>query len=366
MNRADALFVQIYSAIQAGEFGTCGDRFLTVRTLAEKYACSLRCVLEVIQRLQDSRILRSAGKHCYITTGFCPPGSAYGKMLAGTRRDIFGALLHDNSNPFFGALIDCLQTEVSRSGMEVIIAGSGGDPARELQLMDMFLELGCRGVFSCVPILPQQHDLFSRYPLPIVSLAEDTELENVDAVLVDNPAAGIQVAGHLLECGCRSFAYITLEEYIQYDLRLRGFRSRVPLPEENIGILSGNGSTVNPREVTHFVTGLLDNTLKSTDALPIGIFCIHDLLAVEVLGAIRQYRRGKLRIPDDVMVVGFDDLPVAPLVSPPITTVSYRYSAMASKAWTVMADYLNNPKHRPARHEVSSSLTARQSTRLPL
>lgn len=370
MKRADALFAQISSAILAGEFGTSGARFLTVRDLAEKYACSFHCALDVIQKLQDSRLLRAAGKICCITTGCCPPDSAYGKILSGTRRDIFGVLVNDSSNPFFSALIDHLREEVSRSGMELIIAGSGGDPRREQQIMDMFVELGCRGVFSCVPILPQKHALFSRYPLPLVSLAEDTFLPNVDAVLVDNPAAGMQVAGHLLECGCRSFAYITLGEYIQYDLRLRGFRSRllqegIALPEDSIGILSGSGSTVSPREVTHFVTGLLDKA-RNNSALPLGIFCVHDLLAVEVLGAIRQYRRSRLRIPEDIMVVGFDDLPIAPLVSPPLTTVSYQYSAMASKACAVMEDYLHNPNHTPTRCEVSSSLTVRQSTRLPL
>lgn len=368
MNRADALFAQICSAIQAGEFGTCGDRFLTVRALAEKYACSLRCALEVIQRLQDSRILRTAGKHCCITTGYCPPGSAYGKILSGTRRDIFGVLVNDSSNPFFSALIDHLREEASRSGMELIIASSGGDPRREQQIMDMFVELGCRGVFSCVPILPEQHALFSRYPLPVVSLAEDTFLPNVDAVLVDNHAAGMQVAGHLLECGCKSFAYITLEEYIKYDLRLRGFRSRllqdrIVLSEDTVGILPGSGSAVSPREVSHFVTGLLDKACKS-DAFPMGIFCVHDLLAVEVLRAIRQYRQSRLRVPEDIMVVGFDDLPIAPLVSPPITTVSYQYSAMAGKAYALMDDYLHDPNHVPTRCEVSSSLTVRQSTRV--
>lgn len=365
MNRAAYLYEQLQAQLLAGDFGVSGDLFPTVRTLSKEYSCSFRCAMEVIQRLWDSRLLRPMGQRYCITTGVCHPATAYGKYLSESDRTLFGVLLGDSSNPFFGALADHLRDAVYSSGGELIIASSGGDLRRERQILDMFAELKCRGVFSCVPVLPEQRELFLRYPLPVVFLAEDPHLSQIDSVLVDNRAAGKQVANHLLDCGCPSFAYITAEDHVEQDLRLQGFREQllqrgILLPEENIGILPGIGT--DTKDFTGFVHSLLDRMGKQANG-PVGIFCEHDLLAVEVMGAVRRYRRKKYQIPEDIMVVGFDDLPVAPLVHPGLTTVSYRYSAIAKKAYAVMADRLANPEHRAVRLEVSSSLTVRGSTR---
>ena len=366
MSRAEQLYAQLQEEILAGDFGASGDVFPTVRTLAKEYGCSFHCAIEVIQKLWDCRILRPMGKRYCVTTGVCHPATVYGKYLSESGRTLFGVLLSDSSNPFFGALADHLRDAVYGSGAELIIASSGGDLCRERQILDMFVDLKCRGIFSCVPVLPEQKDLFTRYPLPIVSLAEDPGLEDIDSVLVDNRAAGRQVAKHLLECGCRSFAYITTEDHTEQDPRLRGYREQllqkgISLPEDRIGILPG--SSTSARDLAGFVHSLLDRVDSQANTLPVGIFCEHDLLAVEVIGAVRRYRRRNYQIPEDIMVAGFDDLPVAPLVQPPLTTVSYRYAAIAENADKVMADRLSDPEHRPVRLEIPSSLTVRGSTK---
>ena len=167
MKRAEILFQQIESEILSGIYGHSGDRFVAVRDLAKRHTCSLRCALDVIEMLLDSRIIRRHGKHCYITTGCCPPDSAYGRILFDNQRTLFGVLIRDNSNPFFGALINHLRDILYRNGMDLIVSSSGNDPDKEKQIMDMFLDLKCRGVFSCVTLLRQQQKLFSRYPLPL-------------------------------------------------------------------------------------------------------------------------------------------------------------------------------------------------------
>ena len=62
------------------------------------------------------------------------------------------------------------------------------------------------------------------------------------------------------------------------------------------------------------------------------------------------------------MIAGFDDLPISAVVTPTLTTVSYRYSAMAETAFGVMTDYITNPDHVPKQYEISSSLIIREST----
>lgn len=333
---------------------------MTVREFAKQYACSLHCALGVLQRLLDFRILRRSGKHCYITTGRCTPDSPYGKILSGTMRQLYGILLSDNSNPFFGALTDRLQDVLRQNNAELIIA-TGSDTNRQQQILDLFVELKCRGVFNCVAISQEQQEFYRYYPLPLVTLAEDSSPIDIDSIVVDNFAAGKQVAAHLLESGCRSFAYITLDNYIASDMRLQGFGEHLtsmqtPMETRNIGIVTDTDDALAKRELRKFLRDLLANTTE----FPLGIFCVHDLLAVDVVRFIKHST--KKRIGEDVKVVGFDDLPITSLVSTPITTVSYPYSAMAAKAFAVMQSLLQNPQHTPNRYEIQSSLVIRQSS----
>jgi len=368
--RADSIYQELQNALATGAFGPSGSYFITVRDLARRYACSFHCALEVMQRLSEARLIRNVGKRCYITTGRCLPGSPFDRYLSDTNRDIFGVLLNDSNNPFFGSLMNHLHNVVSRNGKSLILSCSNGDPKRETDILDMFLDLKCKGVFNCVPISSRQVSVFRQYPLPLVTLAEESDLSNVDTILVDNFSAGKHVAGHLLDCGCKSFAYITEDTYVASDMRLQGFRQylhqkQFALPDDHIGLISTAGGAINANEVRWFVSNLLNNLQKEDAPLPIGIFCVHDLLAVEAERIIKHYysaKYNKLMIPKDIMLVGFDDLPISSVVVPQLTTVSYRYASIAEKAFEVMRDYVNNPHHTPARHEVTSSLMIREST----
>lgn len=369
MKRADRLFIQIRDGILSGELGKNGDRFMTVRDFAKQNACSLHCAQEVFQRLLDCRILRKIGQVCYITIGYCPPKSAYGKVLSDGSQNLFGVLLNENSNPFFGLLMDQLQAILQKNGMNLITATSSGDISREQHILDMFVELKCKGVFNCVAIRNQQQDFFTRYPLPIVTLAENGNFLCADSVIVDNFAAGKQVAKHLIATGCRSFAYITLDDYIDSDMRLQGYRQyltakQLSLEDNHIGVVSSIKDDLREREVKQFVHCLLGNINGSDNRFPLGIFCVNDLLAVEVMRIIKHtiQKKKKLHIPEDIKIVGFDNLPLTTLVSIPITSVSYHYSAMAAKAYDVMLDYLNNPNHSPKCYEIQSSLIIRESS----
>lgn len=371
MKRAEMLFQQIEAEIMSGNYGASGGEFPSVRELAKRHACSLRCALDVRNLLLKSRILRKYGKHCYIVKGVCSPDSAYGKLLFDAGRPLFGVLVKDNSNPFYGALLDHLRGILHGQGMNMVVSCSGSDPQKTAEIMDLFVELKCKGVFTCVTLQPMQEMLFSRYPLPIVSLAEDSGIPSIDAILVDNYAAGAQVAKHLVEQGSKSFAYITLDDYVQSDQRLKGFRDHLnrnefTLPEESIGIVSANDDVARANQLKSFVSGLLDKASKAPSLLPLSIFCVHDLLAADVMRVVKRYSgRGgrKFQIPTDVRIVGFDDLPIASQHFIPISTISYQYSGISRKAFEVMMDRLTNPQHVSQHYEIPSVLVVRESTK---
>ena len=370
MNRIEELFRFVKSDIIAGNYGSSGARFITARQFVGRFQCSSRDAMKVYALLKDEGLIRSIGGGYYICTGFCSPGAPLRKYYERKQQRIFGVLVNNINNPFFSSVIQSLQSVAYESQMQLIISDGGGIQNRERDIMDMFFELGCCGVFNCSSLSFHQQEYFARYPLPIVTLAEDVRLPNADTVLVDNFNAGRQVADHLMSCGCRSFYYFALDDCIDSDQRFEGYYRRITeagrvLPDENIGIVSNAGGTVDAVNVKHMVTSLIRRLEKHKEQLPIGIFCHHDMLAVEVIRSIKSYNYGrleKLTMPEEVMIVGFDDLPITQSVSPTVTTMAYLYADIAKTAFDVMTDYINNPKHKPTTHKVTSYLVIREST----
>ncbi len=286
------------------------------------------------------------------------------------QKNIFGVLVNNINNPFFSSVLQNLQAVACENQMQLIVSDGGGIRERERDIMDMFFELGCCGVFNCSSLSSYQQPYFSRYPLPIVTLAEDVDLPNADTVLVDNLSAGKQVAGHLLSCGCRSFYYFALSDCVDKDQRFEGYYHQLTeagksIPSEHIGVVSNTGGKIDADNVKRLVSALIRRLKKQRELLPIGVFCHHDMLAAEVLRSIKNYNLGKherLIVPKDVMIVGFDDLPITSSVSPTLTTMAYLYTDIARTAFEVMMDYVNNPNHIPAKHKVSSHLVVRESS----
>ena len=370
MNRSEELFRAVKSDIVAGNYGISGARFITARQFVERFECSSREAMKVYALLKDEGLIRAIGGGYYICTGFCRPGTPLRKLYERKQENILGVLVNNINNPFFSSVIRNLQSVAYENKMRLIISDGGGIPGRERDIMDMFFELGCCGVFNCSSLSYHRQEYFARYPLPIVTLAEDVRLPNADTVLVDNFSAGRQVADHLSSCGCRSFYYFALDDCIDSDRRFEGYYGRLTeagasLPDENIGIVSNAGGTIDTVNVKHLVSSLIRRLVKHTEQLPLGIFCHHDMLAVEVIRSIKGYNYGKhekLQIPRDVMVVGFDDLPITRSVSPTVTTMAYLYADIAKMAFEVMMDYIGNPRHTPTMHKVTSHLVIREST----
>ena len=370
MNRTEELFGAVKADIVKGKYGVSGSRFITARDFVGTFKCSSRDAMRVFERLKEEGLIRAVGGGYYVCTGFCKPATSLRRLYERRQKNIFGVLVNNINNPFFSSVIQSLQSVACENKMQLIVSDGGGIPNRERNIMDMFFELGCVGVFNCSSLSSYQQPYFARYPLPIVTIAEDVHLPNADTVLVDNFNAGKQVAEHLMSCGCRSFYYFALDDCIDSDKRFEGYYHRLAetgqlFPDENIGIVSNAGGTIDTGHVKQLVSSLIRRLDKHKELLPIGIFCHHDMLAVEVIRSIKSYnyrRHEQLTIPRDVMIVGFDDLPITQAVSPTVTTMAYLYADIAKTAFDVMMDYINNSKHTPTTHKVTSYLVIREST----
>jgi DNA-binding LacI/PurR family transcriptional regulator len=195
--------------------------------------------------------------------------------------------------------------------------------------------------------------------IPFVVFDPTTELpDGVPFVGATNWSGGRAAARHLIELGHRRVAMVGGQEHVLcFAARLDGYRSA----------LAAAGIPADPQLVVHAQPAREDGcaaarTLLALPGRPTAIFAANDLQA---LGIYQAAREAGLRIPEDLSVVGFDDLPVVAWIDPPLTTVHQPLTEMAVAA-TELALALGRGEHRPLTGlELATTLTVRSSTAPP-
>lgn len=355
---------ELENEIKSGNFGASGSYFHTARTLSSKYKVSLENACAVMSELKKRHLIRLGGNHYFTTTGYCTPDSPLFKYLGKSRKNLFGLILNNIESPFFSSLAKELGEKVERAGYRLLIYSANGDEYSEVCMVNEFIELGVSGIFTCPGMSDSLINLYRYCPLPIVCLGRTIDA-GLDSVIVDNYNAGGQVASHLVDVGCRKFAYVGIDKFISKDPRILGYseqlkKSGYKLEKNNVVAVQ----LTNGNADSETLAGMLGNILRARDSEKLGIFCYQDLLAAEVIKFIKLRYGNSLRIPENVSIVGFDDLPIAETLTPRLSTVSYKYGFIAEKSVEIMLNILKDLNHKPRVYEIPSSLTVRESSKV--
>ena len=244
-----------------------------------------------------------------------------------------------------------------KKGDQVIVLSGDGSYEKEREVLESFVLMGVDALISCAGFGDEIGEVYKNYILPTVFLGRyPHNLKNCTAVLVNNVNAGRQVASHLIESGCRSFMYVgTSQLKDEDDMRFEGFtkqleESGVQFDEKNIILIDPERRAESRADFRN----IFNNSQK-----PVGVFCYHDMLAVSVIGICNRY---KIDVPHDVMLAGFDNLPLCEVVYPRLTSVSYRFDLMAEEVIDSVFKLIENPKEPLGLHYVNQSLVVRAST----
>lgn len=247
--------------------------------------------------------------------GYVPDGSA--RALASRRIGAIGALVPTLDNPIFGNMIDSLEQRLKGHDCRLLIATYRYDLDDELQSLKTLVQQGVDGVVlvghdhrpAVKTILEQRH-------LPFLTCWHAEDDPKWPCIGFDNAAPARQLAHHLLMLGHRRLAVVTAptDGNDRARARLEGFRRAIEeagcdLPPEytvtvNYGVAEG---------------ALAFETLMGLEVPPTAILCGNDTLAFGVLLAAQ---RAGVRVPEHLSVTGFDDLPQARFMSPPLTTIA--------------------------------------------
>lgn len=200
---------------------------------------------------------------------------------------------------------------------------------------------------------------YLRLQIPVAMINRDANLESVDVVSSDNHLGGAMAARCLIGTGARRLAYVNLPSGTYSGVsRGAGFSEAVALSgQAAISVELLQGALSGYEGGTAIAMRLLD---RSPEQRPEGVFCANDALAFGFMDTAR-YTFG-LRIPEDIVVVGFDDLPMAAAASFRLTTVRQDIEGLACEAVDRLVERMSDPS-RPARSQtLPVELVPRQTT----
>src|SRR3954452_18667355 len=247
------------------------------------------------------------------------PNLAARALRTGSARAI-GLVVPDVTHPFMGRVLRGTQTAARRVGYAVVLVDAANDWTWEVDSFEVLRNSAVDG-FLLFGVDPPQEagDLEERM------VAIESDPDRLPAVRLDVEAGGAAIAEHLLGLGHRRLGRIACSVFTAT------FRHREAAWAE---VLAAAG--VDPQAIPRTISAMNVDAAMAAAAellearpLPTGVFCDDDVLAAGLYVAARE--RG-LRVPDDLSVVGFDDLDIARVLDPPLTTVAADPAALGAAA----------------------------------
>jgi len=309
-----------------------------LRDVAEHAGVSVKTVSNVVHANPSvSPAMRERVQRSITALGYVPNMSA--RSLRTGRSGLIGLAVPRVGDPYFALVTSAVIDAAAARGISVLVEQTRGDPSRETDVM-----LGRRPtivdglIFS--PIAVSQRAVDEASPVvPLVLLGEHLQASQRSRVAVDNIAASAQAVGHLLGTGRGRVAAIGAKRgstAATAELRLAGYHRALT----EAGVDADPALEVPVDEFTHeagirAVDSLLDAGVPF-DAL----FCFNDLLA---LGAMDALLRRGCSVPDDVAVVGFDDIDEGRHATPALTTVAPDLVVLADTALDSIVRRLDDP-----------------------
>lgn len=300
-------------------------RAVDIRAVAERAGVSIATVSRVMNQVATvdarlaARVIEAAGDLNYTP-------NTQARALVSGRSGLIGLIVSEITNPFFPELIQAFEAAAVERGFELLIGSTSYSPERMTQCVRRMVERKVEGVavmtFGMEEGLLQE--LTSR-GIPVVSVASTHRLENAVSIEVDYRQGIRGAVEHLTALGHEDIAFISGPMRVRTAcIRREAFVASM----EEFGLSAPDASII---EGDHTMEGGQTAALQLFDRaqLPTAIVCSNDMTAIGVLHAASS--RG-IKVPEDISIIGFDDIHMARFTVPPLTSVRMAGADIAAAA----------------------------------
>ncbi|RBW58784.1 LacI family DNA-binding transcriptional regulator [Ruegeria sp. A3M17] len=267
--------------------------------------------------------------------GYTPNFAA--RVMAAKRSFTIGAIIPTMENAIFARGLQSFQEELHQRGYTLLVSSSAYKPEIEEEQIRTLIARGADGLLLIGHDRdPKIYDFLSQRKIPALvawSYLPDSKLPSIG---FDNRAAMFDLASHVIELGHTQIGVISglVDGNDRARLRVQGIRDAV----SGSGLEASNLTLVETSyEIENGAKAFRD--LMNADPPPTAILCGNDVLAA---GALRQAQEMGLDVPGDVSITGFDDIELARIVSPALTTVHVPHREMGRKAALQLVEMVEN------------------------
>ncbi len=301
-------------------------RETTIRDVAARAGVSVATIsrafsaTSVIREATRARVLTIAEEMRYV-----PHAGA--RSLSMRRTGTIGVVLPDLHGEFFSEVIRGIDLAARESGIHLLVSGSHSDPA-EMRAVVHALRGRVDGLIAMSPDL-EPSTLLADMPHGIPLVVLNSPKGEWPTILIDNFGGAKSMVAHLASLGHRRIAFIRgPEQNVDANERLRGYRDGIRtarLALEPRLEISGNFTEESGYQAAAAILVLAPRA----DA----IFAANDAMAIGALSALRE---AGISVPDNCALVGFDDIPIARFLAPPLTTVKVSIAQLGRSAFELL------------------------------
>lgn len=330
------------------------SKAVTIKDIARRCRVSPATVSRVLNDFPHVRPdIRARIQEEMRRVGYRRNGVARSLVLMKTRT--IGLVLSDITNPFYAQIAKGIEEQATQYNYSTVLCSTDNLPERQHEYIQILLERRVDGlILGSVRLREPELEAMARGGFPVVLVNRRLRSSRVDCVVVDNYGGARQLVEYLVRLGHRRIAHIRgpLQFSTGYD-RFRGYRDALraqALPLDLRLVVVGAFRYADGRAAAR--------RLLTGSVHPTAIFAGNDLMA---LGALEALAETGVRVPEDIAVVGFDDVEPSSYRAIGLTTMSQRISEMARLAVDLLVERIERGRRDPRQIVLPSHLVVRGS-----
>jgi LacI family transcriptional regulator len=335
-----------------------GAVITTMHDVAKRAGLSISTVSHVIN---NSRAVSIESRQRVMSAmeelGYKP--NALARSLRRRKSNTLGMIMPDSSNPFFAEVARAIEDASFAKNYSVILCNSDGDLEKQQAYTNVLIENRVAGIlFVAAGISTELVNDLEQRRVPLVVVDREVPGAEVDTVMTNHAQGGFLATQHLIDLGHGRIACIAGNSEVSPSAeRLTGYQRAIE--ENNLAyddrlVVKGDFQYESGYQATTRLLALEDP--------PSAVFACNDLMAVGCISAARQFG---LRVPDELSVVGFDNVRLASFTNPPLTTIAQPIAEIGTLATRMLLERMLDLESPPRFKRLDTILCVRRSTAAP-